>query len=264
MSDGGVDKGRFEERRDIMKTKLTFPRIFFAMCIILSGVLRAYAVPLNWRPNRNALTGIKSFALEEVVVCEYPGTTLDEHTQEKEELIRHIKATLRASGIEVFDMVGAEVEEDEIRKGIEADAKLHIRITDILPVKIGVEGFDLDRCIYFVTIYVVDWVSTDKDSDIRFPAIIWADCWGETSRPSLLQFEVNNTLNTMLDKLIKDYLQARIEQLKSVPSKQSEESRDIPEERGQIGTDWTRAGYPAVSLLMLGVVVMWRLRKKKV
>jgi len=227
--------------------------ITFALCVILLSDLTVRGEALNWMHNRKALAGIESFALQYVVVCEFPTGTNAEVIEHTDELKQWILTAFGAHGIEVYSFDSKGTQEENTRF-LDADAELYVRITDVLPLYLT------DIYSYCVTIYVVDWVSTKENRDIHFKAITWADCRGSISRLSLLKSNVRDTLDKILDELIKDYLYEHAEKL-TVLSNLNNESRSNVEIKEQAGHNWLGIQILGALLIILGVVVLNRRSK---
>jgi len=120
-------------------------------------------------PDKEALAGIESFALQKVVVCEFPTGANAEIIEHTDELKKWILTTFGTHGIEVYSFDSKGTHEENTRF-LDADADLYVRITDVLPLYLT------DMYSYCVTIYVVDRVSIKENRDIYFEAVTWADC----------------------------------------------------------------------------------------
>jgi len=226
-------------------------QIAFALCAVLFSNLTVYGEALWFSPDRKALASIESFALQNVIVCEFPAEANVEFVEHTDELEKWIRLAFGAYGIKVYSY-NLEGTDEENNRFLDADAELHVRITDVLPLYLE------DMYSYCVTIYVVDWVSTEENPDIHFKAISWADCRGSISSSSLLKSKVRDTLDKMLDKLIKDYLKEHTEQSKSNLSNLSDESRSNVE----AGYNWLRVPAICVLVLVPGVMILNRRRKR--
>jgi len=150
-----------------------------------------------------SLAGIKNFELKLIM----PLDEKESHGLKYKEIDKNIKLAFGAYGIKVFSDLSVLFEDMPSQEHTnlslsEETAVLYVRIDEFWPLAIG--GYS-----YRIQISILQFARLSRDQKIHFQAITWEDNWTSACTiDDMFALKVENSLSTLIDHLIKDYLAA--------------------------------------------------------